>query len=174
MDIRTFKIDSDAENVTLTAYLSVRSRELPYNEKRDAVLVCPGGGYHGCSAREAEPVALVFQAKGYNTFILDYVHGADRVHPGPLLDLCKAVRMLKEKADEFRIPDLCRLPYRNSVRGRRLLDRCLDHGFPSSLRLVHLRDNTDHLISAFNQGIKGRNREIRSSHIDDALFSKAA
>ncbi|MBR6411207.1 MAG: alpha/beta hydrolase [Clostridia bacterium] len=106
MDIRTYKIDSDADNVTLTAYLSVRSRELPYNEKRDAVLVCPGGGYHGCSAREAEPVALAFQAKGYNTFILDYVHGADRVHPGPLLDLCKAVRMLKEKADEFRInPD---------------------------------------------------------------------
>ena len=33
---------------------------------RRAVLICPGGGYHGVSPREAEPIALAFAAKGYN------------------------------------------------------------------------------------------------------------
>ena len=103
MEIRTFKIDSDADNVTLTAYLAENSPEMPFNRKRDAILVCPGGGYYMCSAREAEPIALTFMAKGCNAFILDYVHKGDRVHPGPLLDLCAAVRLMKEKAGEFRI-----------------------------------------------------------------------
>ena len=34
-----------------------------------AVIICPGGGYGGVSAREAEPVAERYFANGFNTFI---------------------------------------------------------------------------------------------------------
>ncbi len=53
---------------------------LPYNmtdmnrqdQKRPCLVVCPGGGYHICSQREAEPIALQFTAIGYNVFVLNY------------------------------------------------------------------------------------------------------
>lgn len=43
-----------------------------YRAKRPAMLVFPGGGYHFCSNREADPVASRFFALGYETFILFY------------------------------------------------------------------------------------------------------
>lgn len=38
------------------------------NEKRPCMVVCPGGGYAGCSEREAEPIALKFLNWGFNVF----------------------------------------------------------------------------------------------------------
>ena len=36
-------------------------------KKKDAMLVIPGGGYAAvCTAREGEPIALAYVAKGYN------------------------------------------------------------------------------------------------------------
>lgn len=73
--------------------------------KRGAVLICPGGGYGYTSPREAEPVALAFNAAGYHAFVLDY-SVAPRRHPLPLLDLSRALCILRERADEWNIrPD---------------------------------------------------------------------
>ena len=44
---------------------------------RDGVIVCPGGGYHFVSPREAEPLALMFYEAGYNAYVLTYAT-ADR------------------------------------------------------------------------------------------------
>lgn len=40
--------------------------------KKPGILICPGGGYGGVSGREAEPVAQVYSAAGFHTFILRY------------------------------------------------------------------------------------------------------
>ena len=69
--------------------------------KRPAVVICPGGGYNSCSPREADPVAFQFMAAGYNAFILNYSLGEDAVYPNPLLDLSKAMKMIRENAEDW-------------------------------------------------------------------------
>ncbi len=71
--------------------------------KRPAVVIFPGGGYINFCQREADPVAFQFMAAGYNAFILKYSLGADAVYPNPLLDLCQAMKMIRENAEEWGI-----------------------------------------------------------------------
>jgi Esterase/lipase len=73
--------------------------------KRGAVLICPGGGYRYTSPREAEPVALQFNAAGLHAFVLHY-SVAPRRHPLPLLDAARALEIIRERADEWKLePD---------------------------------------------------------------------
>ncbi|AGC68299.1 putative acetyl esterase [Thermoclostridium stercorarium subsp. stercorarium DSM 8532] len=71
-------------------------------KKRGAVLICPGGGYTHTSPREAEPIAMRFTAKGYHAFILYYSVAPNR-HPQPLLDVSRAMCIIRENADEWNV-----------------------------------------------------------------------
>lgn len=95
-------LDSSDENVYIDAYIANRRTVL-----RDAMLVIPGGGYHGvCSDREGEPIALAFLAKGYNCFVLNYRVGADALFPNPLVDASRAILHIRENAEKYCIsPD---------------------------------------------------------------------
>lgn len=89
---------------TLTTYvmydpLSVRYSTCP-PRKRGAVVICPGGGYSGCSPREAEPIAMRFCAAGFQAFVLDYsVYPAK--YPEALRDLSEAMKIIRKNADEW-------------------------------------------------------------------------
>jgi len=72
------------------------------SSKKSAVLICPGGGYGMTSEREAEPVALRFNNAGYNAFVLHY-SVAPRKHPQPLLDLARAMCIIRENAKAWNI-----------------------------------------------------------------------
>ena len=68
--------------------------EFRVNDKRTAVIVCPGGGY-GCKAgHEGTPIAEMFNNHGINAFTLDY-----NVAPchkfAPLSDIQRAVRSVR-------------------------------------------------------------------------------
>lgn len=121
MKIEKFQLWEDNDQVTLTAYLLDNSQEFQTDKKRPAVIICPGGGYLGTSDREAEPVALRFAAKGYHTFVLRYntyfrewvkdfkqlpeVNERSQF-PQPLLDLAKAILLVRTNASEWFInPD---------------------------------------------------------------------
>lgn len=103
--IYTVKLLENKPNVTLTAYIAGTSGEMPFNEKRKALLVIPGGGYHWCSDREGDPVALHFLAQGFNTFVLEYstAHNADTVWPSPLVDASAAMKYIRDHAEELHI-----------------------------------------------------------------------
>ena len=74
-------------------------------QERPLVLVCPGGGYNHTSDREAEIVAMQFNAMGYHTAVLRY-SCAPAVFPTALLELSKAVAYMREHAGEYLIdPD---------------------------------------------------------------------
>lgn len=74
-------------------------------KKRGAVLICPGGGYFFLSDREAEPIALQFNAAGYHAFVLYYSIKPTK-YPQPLLDVSRAMCIIREKSDEWNIcPD---------------------------------------------------------------------
>lgn len=56
----------------LTCWLQEPCDEFCPDRQFPAILILPGGGYSFTSAREAEPVAMRFFARGYSAFVLDY------------------------------------------------------------------------------------------------------
>lgn len=100
MKVFTLQLTANVK-VTLTAYLLDASPEMPNTRVRPAVLICPGGGYRGCSDREAEPIAAAFLAVGYHAFILRYSLNENAAFPRPLNDAEEALRLIRGKADEW-------------------------------------------------------------------------
>ena len=60
---------SDDKTVRLDCYLYEIYEAMPFRATRPAVVVCPGGGYRICSAREADPVALGYLSAGFKLFL---------------------------------------------------------------------------------------------------------
>ena len=105
MKIKVFKLN-DKNDVTLTAYIQEPSEQLPLVKIRPAMLVLPGGGYSFCSDREAEVIALAYMNKGFNAFVLNYSLGQNSKYPQPLLDGEDAIKLIRDKHEEFHInPD---------------------------------------------------------------------
>ncbi|KAE9631201.1 alpha/beta hydrolase fold domain-containing protein [Defluviitalea raffinosedens] len=74
-------------------------------KKQGAVIVCPGGGYWQVVSKEGEPVARQFVAMGYKAFVLKY-SVLPNGFPVSLLELAKAVAIVRERADDWGIdPD---------------------------------------------------------------------
>lgn len=87
---------------TLTTY--VLNDPMEQNRKRGAVLVCPGGAYAMCSPREAEPIALMFNAAGFHAFVLDY-SVAPHVFPDALCDASEAMKLIRKNAEEWGVEE---------------------------------------------------------------------
>ena len=97
---------ADKPHVTLTSYIAGTSAEMPFNEKRKAVLVIPGGGYSFCSDREGEPIAHYYMANGFNAFVLKYsthTQETEAKWPAPLVDASAAMKYIRDHAEEFHI-----------------------------------------------------------------------
>ncbi len=54
------------------------------------------------SEREAEPIALQFTAAGFHAFIV-YYRVAPAMHPKPLLDVSRAMCIIRDHADEWNV-----------------------------------------------------------------------
>ena len=64
------------------------------NDKKTAVLVCPGGGYGGKADHEGAPIATMFNEHGINAFTLDY--NVAKCHKfAPLSDAQRAIRTIR-------------------------------------------------------------------------------
>lgn len=75
-------------------------------KKRPAVVIMPGGGYTFLSIREAEPVALCYSAKGFQTFILWYSLLPDWHWPQQLIEAAEAMTQIRTHAEEWDVdPD---------------------------------------------------------------------
>jgi acetyl esterase/lipase len=88
---------------TLEGYILDCELTLGEEKNRPAVIVCPGGGYVYCSAREAEPVALRYAAKGFHAFILRYSVGKDAADFAPLKELSWVIGYVRENAASWHI-----------------------------------------------------------------------
>jgi acetyl esterase/lipase len=76
---------------TLTTYV------LDGQKERGSVLICPGGAYSFTSPREAEPIALQFNAAGFHAFVLHY-SVAPHKHPQALLDISRSMCIIRNHA----------------------------------------------------------------------------
>lgn len=90
----------EGKNVTLTAY--VLDDPMEKGTKRPAILVCPGGGYEFCSPREAEPIAIRYNAAGFHAFVLNYSVAPAR-YPSALEEASMAVSLIRKNAEEWRV-----------------------------------------------------------------------
>lgn len=87
--------------------------EYPYDDVKPetwalpALVVVPGGGYGVTSKREGFPIATAFMAKGFQTFILNYLCEPQGVrYPEQLLEAASAVDYVKKHAKELNVnPD---------------------------------------------------------------------
>ena len=71
---------------------------------RPGLLVIPGGGYEGCSDREAEPIALRFLSEGFNCFVLRYT--CKQKYPVPQREVIFASNYIREHYEEFELLDI--------------------------------------------------------------------
>ena len=95
------KFLSDDPRVTLTCYIQEPSKEMMAVAKKPAMLILPGGAYFFTSDREAEPIALAYASKGFQTFVLRYSVGKRAHGCKPLREASQAIGMIREHADEW-------------------------------------------------------------------------
>ncbi len=71
-------------------------------DDRPAVIVCPGGAYGARACHEGEPIARWLNGLGISAFVLRY-RVAPYTYPCALLDVQRAIRTVRYKAEHFRI-----------------------------------------------------------------------
>ncbi|MGO4937361.1 alpha/beta hydrolase [Fundicoccus sp. Sow4_H7] len=81
MRTELFYLYENRQDVTLKAYLLEDNVGLRPKKTLPAIIINPGGGYMYCSPREAEPIALRFNAMGYHAFVLEYSVYGEGQHP---------------------------------------------------------------------------------------------
>lgn len=94
--------EGSQENTCLETYILGKCLDYGEERKRPLVLVCPGGGYCMTSNREAEPIALQFNAMGYHAAVLRY-SCTPAVYPAALLETALSVKLIRKHAEEWNI-----------------------------------------------------------------------
>lgn len=95
-------VSGAAAPARLRGYL-VEEEDYCPGRKNPAVILCPGGGYAFLSSREGEPVAREFLAAGVSVFLLSYACAPEGRFPLQLLQAAAAVRLVRERAEEWKI-----------------------------------------------------------------------
>lgn len=96
------KIDLYGDHrVMLYTYIQKWTTVPGHYPKRGGVVVLPGGAYlyHGVS--EGEPVAAAFAAAGYNAYLLRYSIGDHAVFPNSAADVCRALKLIRQRAGDW-------------------------------------------------------------------------
>ena len=75
----------------------------PRGPKTAAIVVCPGGGYGGLAAHEAEPIAQWLNSIGVTGVVLRYRLGPKYHHPVELQDAQRAIRTVRARASEWNV-----------------------------------------------------------------------
>jgi acetyl esterase/lipase len=112
----------DKDISTLTAYLPA-----PDIATGAAIVVCPGGGYGGLAGHEGADYALFLNQHGVAAFVLKYRLGsAGYRHPRMLEDAARAVRLVRAKAEMWKV-DPKRVGIMGSSAGGHLASTLLTH-----------------------------------------------
>lgn len=98
-ETHTLSLPGSADYARFTTYFLEVSPEIPFGP-RPTVVVCPGGGYQMTSDREAEPIALAYNAVGINAVVVRYSVAPARF-PTALLEVAAVVRYVREQGPAF-------------------------------------------------------------------------
>lgn len=92
-------VPGSADYAAMYTYFLDLSKEVPI-ERRPTVIVCPGGAYAFTSDREAEPIAMRFNAIGMNAVVVRYSVAPARF-PTALLEVATAVKYVREEGVKY-------------------------------------------------------------------------
>ena len=92
-------VPGSADYAAMYTYFLDLSKEVPI-KKRPTVIVCPGGAYAFTSDREAEPIAMRFNAIGMNAVVVRYSVAPARF-PTALLEVATAVKYVREEGVKY-------------------------------------------------------------------------
>ena len=98
MIYRTVSLSEKHPQSTLTLY--VHDEE---SDPRPMIVVCPGGGYHFLSGREAAPIAEYYYDAGFNAAVLRYSIAPNATDYAPQIDVGLAIKYVREHADELNV-----------------------------------------------------------------------
>jgi len=88
-------IHPDEQHPDCSLSLFVHDEE---SSPRPAVVICPGGGYHFNSVREAEPIALFYYNAGMNAYLLRYSIAPKAKDYLPLKEIALSIKYIRENA----------------------------------------------------------------------------
>ncbi|HTI69651.1 MAG TPA: alpha/beta hydrolase [Candidatus Limnocylindria bacterium] len=116
------KGDSPNDIPTLTVYRPEGSKP-----NAPAMIICPGGGYWGLASHEGPDYALFLNRQGVTCFVLRYrLAQFGYHHPTMLLDVSRAMRLVRHKAEEFGV-DPHRIGIMGSSAGGHLASTLMTH-----------------------------------------------
>ena len=105
MIYKTINLSEKYPEATLTTYVSDDTPEMKM-PPRQAIVVCPGGGYGFLSDREGECIVKFYLAAGLNAFLLRYGINENAKNCAPLIQAGLAIKHVREHAEEYNIdPD---------------------------------------------------------------------
>jgi len=90
-------------NAKLHTYIIEDGEFSRKNHKREAMMICPGGGYTIISENEGEPVATFFNGQGFHAFVLEYSVKIENPFPVALIELAQAMDYVKKHADAWHL-----------------------------------------------------------------------
>lgn len=107
---------------TLTPYVPDAQRSTS-----GAMIICPGGGYERLAPHEGHEYALWLNTLGITCFVLQYRLGSNGYrHPAMLNDAARAVRLVRARAEDWKI-DATRIGIMGSSAGGHLAATLLTH-----------------------------------------------
>ncbi len=106
---------------TLTVFLPA-----PEKNTGAAMIICPGGGYGHLAEHEGSHYARWLNNQGIAGFVLKYRLGSRYQHPAMLNDATRAIRIVRARADEWKL-DTQRIGIIGSSAGGHLASTLLTH-----------------------------------------------
>ncbi len=96
------KIDLYGDHrVMLYTYIPHWTTVAGHYPSRAGVVVLPGGAYLMHGNCEGEPVAMGFAAEGYCAYLLKYSVAPHAQFPNSAADVCRALRLIRQKAGQW-------------------------------------------------------------------------
>ena len=102
---REFITLHEDRNVTLTAYVQAVGGEFGGIPKRAGSVDSSGRRVSDVFGQGSGPHRVPVSASGYQAFILRYSVGKDSVWPNPMNDYEEAMELIREKSEEWHVPD---------------------------------------------------------------------
>lgn len=113
--------NADKDIPTITVYRPTS------NANGAAIVICPGGSYHGLASHEGEGYARYLNKFGITAFVLKYrLYPAGYHHPCMLQDAARAVRVVRYNAEKWGV-DANRVAIMGSSAGGHLASTLVTH-----------------------------------------------